>query len=205
MNKEILYPFLSIKRLSFAVDGPGITTLVAGSNCPLNCKYCLNKEILKNKKPEYINVCQLYDLVKIDDLYFKATGGGITFGGGESMFHYEFIKEFKENFGKDWKINVETSLNVPNKNITESLGFIDNYIVDIKTFDNALYLEYTGKDNTLVNENLEILLKNVPNENIFVRNPIIPNYKNKEKAKKDEIILKNLNFQNIETFKYIIR
>jgi len=98
------------------VDGTGVTTLVAFHGCPLNCKYCLNaqslspKGIWKRFSPE-----ELFKAVNKDDLYFRATGGGVTFGGGEPLVSCKEILLFRNIFmnrGKKWKINIESSLNV---------------------------------------------------------------------------------------------
>ena len=68
-------------------DGKGITTLVAFMGCPLNCKYCLNPQCHEpvygtdgttlRKNIMMLAPQDLYELVKVDDLYFQATGGGI--------------------------------------------------------------------------------------------------------------------------------
>ncbi len=74
---------IGISRHRIGVDGEGVTTLVAYHRCPLRCQYCLNPKALspngvwKRYTPE-----ELYNHVKQDDLYFRATGGGMTFGGG---------------------------------------------------------------------------------------------------------------------------
>lgn len=86
-----LFPLLRIARHRLGIDGQGVTTLVAGASCPLHCKWCLNKEILKKNEVELISPEELYDRVKIDDLYYQATGGGVTFGGGESLLQAAFL------------------------------------------------------------------------------------------------------------------
>ncbi len=53
---------------------------------------------------------ELYDETRIDELYFLATNGGVTFGGGEPGMHPDFIREFRELCGQGWQINLETSL-----------------------------------------------------------------------------------------------
>ena len=80
-------------------DGNGITTLVTFMSCPLKCKYCLNKKchepIYENdgttlrKGIMFLTPQELYDLVKIDNIYFQATGGGICFGGGEPTLYQD--------------------------------------------------------------------------------------------------------------------
>ena len=80
-------------------------------------------------------------------LYFLATGGGITFGGGEPCLYSDFIKEFKTCCGEEWNITLETSLNVPFANLKNIFPVVNNYIVDIKDINNEIYKKYTGKIN----------------------------------------------------------
>ena len=61
-------PIIGIDRHRFFTDGEGVTTLVAFHGCPLDCKYCLNPQC-KSYIREYLNPKQLYDKVKIDDIY----------------------------------------------------------------------------------------------------------------------------------------
>ena len=106
-------PIIGISRHRLLTDGEGVTTLVAFHGCPLRCIYCINSQcnavdgIKETLTPE-----QLYEKVKIDDIYFLVTGGGIMFGGGEPLLHYDFITEFRKIYGDRWKIYLETSLNV---------------------------------------------------------------------------------------------
>ena len=84
-------PIFAISRLRMKTDGNGITTLVAFMGCPLRCKYCLNEQCHQfiyeedGIKPRngviLLSAQDLYDKVKIDNIYFQATGGGICFGG----------------------------------------------------------------------------------------------------------------------------
>ena len=109
--------------------------------------------------------------MKIDQLYFLATHGGVTFGGGEPLLQKEFIKEFRALCGSQWQIVVETSLNVPFETIQEMKPFLDGYIVDIKDMNPEIYQTYTGKDNSVVLTNLEWLMgvKNIDEFNYIIR------------------------------------
>ena len=77
-------------------DGQGITTLIAGAGCPLNCRWCINKRLLREATAEAVTAEELLERVKTDDLYFRATGGGITFGGGEPLLHASFMRRFRD-------------------------------------------------------------------------------------------------------------
>lgn len=97
---ETTVPIVSINRHRFLVDGEGVTTLVAFRRCPLYCKYCLNPQCnTPEGMKEVLFPQQLYKKVKIDDIYFLVTGGGIMFGGGEPLLCSEFIKEFRKICG----------------------------------------------------------------------------------------------------------
>ena len=81
-------PLINIARLRMETDGDGVTTLIASAGCPLSCKYCINRPILDRKdNVRMVSPEELLEMVRIDDLYFQATGGGIVFGGGESLLH----------------------------------------------------------------------------------------------------------------------
>ena len=85
----------SISRLRTYTDSEGVSTLVACTGCTLRCAYCINPTSWdKSIKPHNLNIDELYDNVKRDNLYFLATGGGIVFGGGEPLIYSDFIKEF---------------------------------------------------------------------------------------------------------------
>ena len=105
------FPLLGLSRLRMQTDGTGVTTLVAGAGCPLSCKWCINRRILSEKRAEFLSLQELFARVRCDDLYFRATGGGVTFGGGEPLLHAAFLAEFRA-LCPDWRLTVETSLNV---------------------------------------------------------------------------------------------
>lgn len=208
MKNKITMPLVSLNRHRLKTDGVGVTTLVASYGCPLKCKYCINKRVLD---PAMLSKCvhmtpeQLYDKLKIDDLYFIATGGGITFGGGESLLYADFIAAFREVCGSKWHITVETSLNVPTENLRTILSAADAFIVDIKDMNPEIYKAYTGRDNDRVIENLKLLIKEKSSEQIRIRVPAIPEFNTKEDMEASVAILKEMGFTDIEVFPYIIR
>lgn len=172
-------PVIGISRHRLGVDGNGVTTLVAFHGCKLRCKYCLNPEAigsaegLRRYTPE-----SLYEEVKVDDLYFRATGGGITFGGGEPCLQADFIIRFRELCGKDWKIRLETSLNAPYSNLVKLVPVVDEWIVDIKTDDRETYERYTGQPFVPVYQHLRGLMSKLGynSDKLVLRIPIIPGY-----------------------------
>ena len=199
------YPLMAICQHRMGTDGKGITTLVAGSGCPLSCMWCLNKKELENITPEMVSPEELFLRVQTDDLYFKATGGGITFGGGEPLLYPEFIRDFRSICPKEWNITVETSLSVPDENVRLACGSVDMFIVDCKDMDDGIYKKYTGRSSRQMKKNLSLLIHNVGSDKIIVRVPLIAEYNTEEDQKKSTEVLRSMGVENIDTFKYVVR
>ncbi len=194
-----------ISRHRLTTDGEGVTTLVAFNGCPLRCKYCLNKTSWEPEKGRDYTPETLFEEVKIDQLYFLATHGGVTFGGGEPLLQVEFIKAFRVLCGPQWQILAETSLNVPFEKVETLDSVLDGYIIDIKDMNPEIYKDYTGKDNALVISNLEWLLKSGDPNRIIVRVPHIPELNTDEDMKCSKDQLAAMGVKNVDEFNYIIR
>jgi len=199
-------PIIGIKRHRFSVDGKGVTTLVGFHGCTLNCKYCLNPQCLNPRGILCtITPSQLFKEVKRDNLYYLATGGGITFGGGEPAIRSRFIEEFCKIAPQDWRITIETSLNVEQEHLERLLPYIHDYIIDIKDLNPSIYKKYTGIDNKRVIDNLEWLLKHEHIVNkIRVRLPHIPEFNTDDDVNHSRQYLSSLGITSIDEFIYIL-
>lgn len=197
-------PILGIDRHRIDCDGEGITTLVAFYGCPLDCKYCINPEC-HNQASNWMSPQQLYDNIKIDDIYFHATKGGITFGGGEPLSYPCFINEFHDLCkSHQWTINVETSLNVSLDNLRLCAFSIDSFFVDIKCISNKQYISYTGKSNRKIIRNLEWLANNIDIHSVIIRIPKIPRYTTDKDINSAIGFVKSLGFVNVDCFDYVL-
>jgi pyruvate formate lyase activating enzyme len=199
----ITAPVISFSRLRMETDGEGITTLVCFHGCPLRCKYCLNpfsfdsKTKRKNETP-----LSLYESVKKDELYFLATGGGVTFGGGEPLLYPDFLEEFRLCCGEKYHLCAETSLNVPAENVYIAAECIDTFYVDCKDTNPSIYKSYTGKDNKNMLENLKILLSLVGGERIVVRVPLIREFNTEQDREKSVALLSEMGITQFDLFEY---
>lgn len=196
---------IGISRHRLTTDGDGVTTLVAFNGCPLRCKYCLNSHCWDPDNGQEYTPESLYEKTKIDQLYFLATHGGVTFGGGEPLLQVDFIKEFRSLCGPQWQILAESSLNVPFENLEALDPVLDGYIVDVKDMDPDIYQAYAGKDNVVVLKNLEWLLQHRDPNCIMVRVPHIPDFNTDEDVSKSMERLKAMGVTNFDEFNYIIR
>ena len=199
-------PFIGVSRHRIGIDGIGVTTLAAFHGCPLRCRYCLNSDCfgptdrLYRYTPE-----QLYEKVRIDNLYFLATGGGICFGGGEPLLRTDFISHFRNLCGTAWRLTAETSLNVSRAAVAAAAAVIDDFIVDIKDCNPDIYKAYTGRSNRRVLFNLRWLLDAKGAEHIVVRVPLIPDYNTDADRDRTVATLKDMGVTHIDRFEYIVR
>lgn len=202
-NEKQKAEIMGINRHRMGTDGKGISTLITFYGCPLNCKYCLNPQCKSESTPcTYIEPNDLVNLLMVDDIYFKSTGGGIVFGGGEPLLNAEYIKEACDLVPTKWKIRIETSLNVKWDKIELLLPYIDQWIIDIKDSNTEIYKNYTGVDNLKVYDNVLRLSHKTGKEKLLIRIPKISNY-NTEKNIQESVNLYS-NLGNIDVFKYRI-
>ena len=198
-------PLIGICRHRLATDGQGVTTLVAFHGCPLRCKYCLNAQCLRADGVwRQMTVQEILDEVMVDDLYFKATNGGITFGGGEPLLRSDEIVDFCKRRPMEWRIHVETSLNVEQRAIEAVAPYINHYYIDVKDMNPDVYRRYTSLDNTRVLENLQWLVDHIDLEKVTIRLPHIPGYNTAEDVSHSREQLETMGFKHFDCFEYII-
>ena len=206
MQSEITAPFIAINRHRLTTDGEGVTTLVGFHGCPLHCEYCLNAQCLQADGVWCrLTPGELYSEVEIDDLYFVATGGGICFGGGEPLLRSDFIKAFAEIMNPEWKLTIETSLNVPLENVKAIASLVQMWYVDIKDMNPDIYKAYGCKENKQVISNLQWLATNGYADKVIIRLPLIPEYNTDEDRQQSQQQLEEMGFTNFDKFNYIVR
>lgn len=206
MQSEITAPLIAINRHRLTTDGEGVTTLVGFHGCPLHCEYCLNAQCLQADGVWCrLTPGELYSEVEIDDLYFVATGGGICFGGGEPLLRSDFIKAFAEIMNPEWKLTIETSLNVPLKNVKAIASLVQMWYVDIKDMNPDIYKAYGCKENKQVVGNLQWLAANGYADKVIIRLPLIPEYNTDEDRQQSQQQLEKMGFTNFDKFNYIVR
>ena len=204
--QEVKAPIIGINRHRLTTDGEGVTTLVAFHGCPLHCKYCLNPQCLSpDGVLRTITPSELYSEVEIDDLYFMATGGGICFGGGEPLLHSKFIVEFAKIMNPEWNIVLETSLNVPLKQLEMVAPLVKEFVVDVKDMDEQTYKAYTTQGNALVTSNLKWIAENGYAAKTLIRLPLIPYYNTEAAQEESRKQIESMGFHRFDKFEYIVK
>lgn len=195
---------IGVSRHRLGSDGTGVTTLVGGFGCPLDCKYCLNPQCKWGSAPLNFEIEELYERLRVDSLYFEATGGGVTFGGGEPLLQAEFICDFikycKER-GETWRFALETCLAVEESSVSVLDGLVDEYIVDIKDMNDEIYRAYTGNSSERLKRNLLHLAELTAQ--VTIKLPLIPEYNTASDVLASEAALRELGFSDFIRFRYI--
>lgn len=195
----------ALDRHRIGIDGEGVTSLLTLHGCPLRCKYCINAQCNDADCPCVdLTAEKTVELCMKDNLYFLATGGGITVGGGEPLLHPQFLKELREAMPEEWKLNIETSFNVPKANVELIAECVSNFIIDIKDMNADIYKRYTERDNKHVLENLNYLSEKNLQDKCKIRIPLIPSFNTEDDRDASIEVLMSMGFSNFDKFNYIL-
>lgn len=194
----------AINRHRQEIDGKGITTLIGLAGCPLQCEYCINKEMLRYHPVMEYTEEELMSAIMIDWCYFMATGGGVTFGGGEPLLQSEMILKFMDILPESIKVNIETSLNCDNEFVEHVIHYVDEIFIDIKSMNEDIYERYTGKSNEITRKWLEYIATHNLQDKCVIRIPRILNYTSREDLEYSVQYIRRMGFKRIDWLDYII-
>lgn len=125
-----------------------------------------------------IDSADLAEKLLADIVFFNASGGGVTFSGGEPLqqadFVYDTAKRLREN---GIHTAIETSLEGRWQDIERLVQVIDYFHADIKLFDADRHLEETGLANGEIVNNFSRLAKSLAGTGrLKARIPLIPDH-----------------------------
>ncbi|AYE33323.1 pyruvate formate-lyase-activating protein [Clostridium septicum] len=126
------------------VDGPGIRVVVFMQGCALRCLYCHNPDTWKEEGGEEYTPQELVNKIERFKNYFKSSGGGVTFSGGDPLRQPEFLLEALK-LCKETGIHtcLDTS-GVGYGNYDEILKYTDLVLYDVKHLTEEGYKDMTG-------------------------------------------------------------
>lgn len=127
------------------------------------------------------------------------------FGGGEPALRSRFIEAFRAICPKEWKINLETSMNVSQEHLERLMPVIDEYMIDIKDMNPRIYRDYTGMGNERVISNLGRLVEAGLAGRCIIRIPLIPDFNTDEDREESIRQLRQMGFTRFDRFDYIIK
>ena len=168
------------------------------THCGACTEVCPNKARVMSGR--IMTVEEVMEVVRKDWLFYENSGGGVTFGGGEPLMHADFLRAFIWLVNGRWKVRAETSLHVPPENAVLPL---DEYIVDIKDMNPAIYHAYTGGNAALARENLAAVLRAGSADRVLARVPLIPDYNTEGDVQKSVEALRAMGVTRVDPFRFL--
>ncbi|MGD9568316.1 MAG: glycyl-radical enzyme activating protein [Sedimentibacter sp.] len=155
-------------------DGEGIRTIIFFAGCPLRCKWCANPEglYIDNNLVYKYSVEQLLKIIERQEIFYRYSGGGVTFSGGEATLQQHMLRELVNKlYDRGINLAIETSGYFEFEEIKDILKKLDLIFVDLKHMDDMKHKIFTGVSNKKILSNIKRL--NEVNDNIVVRVPLI--------------------------------
>ncbi len=117
--------------------------------------------------------------IKKDVVFYRQSGGGASFSGGEPLLQHEFLSSLLEACKLEGIHTTVDTTGYTSPSILERVAAsTDLFLYDIKTLDDDLHRQYTGVSNQRILANLRLLAG--WKKDIIVRVPVIPGINDNE-------------------------
>lgn len=162
-----------------SVDGPGVRSVVFMQGCRLRCAFCHNPDTWSLGENHAVRSCDLMEKILRFKPYFDATGGGVTFSGGEPLLQPEFLLDMLRRCKAN---GIHTALDTSGvghrgekrfrPDYSGILSYTDLVLLDIKHTNIDMYKQIAGLSMKYFNEFLEVLREIKPD--VWIRAVIVP-------------------------------
>ena len=172
------------KGFNYSQDGQGNRLIFHLQGCNMKCPWCSNPEGMSLKGTtvsekgrrrlsykEYSVDAIVKEAVRSKPMFFD--GGGVTLTGGEITMQLDAVKELLIKLGvAGIHRAIETNGSHPHMN--ELIPLVDQWIMDVKHYDNAKHKEWVGISLDNTTKTLEAVSQT--HENVLIRIPLIPGF-----------------------------
>lgn len=140
------------------------------TGCGLCVEACL--EQARKNTVHVMTVTEIIDKLEGQFLFFRGSGGGVTYSGGECTMQPEFLAALVDEV-YDMGLNqaMETSGHFELEKLQPVLDKIDVLFIDIKVMDPEKHRRFTGISNDLIMDNIARL--GASRQGIIIRVPTI--------------------------------
>lgn len=138
-------------------DGEGIRTIVFMAGCPLRCAWCANPEgqTRRNAMTHWAETEAILAELRHQAIFFRQSGGGVTFSGGEATAQPDFLREMVDVlYDEGFSLAIETCGYFDYAQLAPTLRKMDTIFIDIKHIDPRQHHAFTGVDNALILQNI---------------------------------------------------
>ncbi len=155
----------------------GLITSIDMADCCISCLKCADICPARAIKlwGEKMTVEELMNVIREDLSFYRRSGGGVTFSGGEVMLQWEFIcalaKQCRE---ENINVCIESALHCSKETMIKVMSLADLVITDIKHMDSEVHRSFSGRGNEQVLENIRELGR--MGKKVVVRTPVVIGY-----------------------------
>lgn len=157
------------------LDGPGIRTIFFLQGCPLRCIYCHNPDSQKCDRGQQMTSSEIVAMSLKYKEYYDASGGGVTFSGGEPLVQGPFLIEAMKGLkASEIHVAIDTSGYGHVGSFDQVLALADMILLDIKHFDEQVHQQMIG----VSIKGLDIFLEKLKQfkGRLWVRHVMVPGY-----------------------------
>ena len=158
------------QAIAFGENGPTIDRTVCDGcfQCTEIC--CTGAKYISG---EDYTVERLYREIEKDSVFYAASGGGVTFSGGEPLSQPEFLTEIARKCHENGiHVMLESCGFADYEKFKTALPYIDAMFMDLKHIDTEMHKKLTGQHNERILKNIRRIAEfGIP---ITIRTPVIP-------------------------------
>jgi len=162
------------KGFNYSQDGQGNRLVYHLQGCNMRCPWCSNPEglALSNSSCTEVEIDEILDEARRSTpLFFE--GGGVTLTGGEATLQFDPVRTL---FTKLKEAGIHTALetNGTHERLAELFPLIDELIIDLKHYDNAIQEAHTKIGNTVTLSNIQKALAS--RKQLLIRIPLVSGF-----------------------------
>lgn len=161
-----------------ALDGEGIRYGVFLTGCPLRCVYCHNPDTWTAAGTPFTPKA-LADKIRRYKPYF-GDKGGVTFSGGEPLLSAAGINEtavYLREYGIKYALDTSGCIHLTD-DVKTAIPGADMIICDLKMWNDAAYIKYTGADMSKVLDFIRFVADS--GVRLWIRTVIVPGINDSE-------------------------
>jgi pyruvate formate lyase activating enzyme len=155
------------------IDLPGRIDRAICGRCGTCAEVCPGRGLRQIGR--FYEIDELLDIILRDKVYYQTSDGGVTLSGGEPTLHVDYVSQLLQRLksaGIHTAIETSGFFEWPEFK-TKMLGWLDLILFDVKLADPEVHLQYTGKRNGTILENLARLVQQRPGD-VIPRIALVP-------------------------------
>lgn len=159
-----------------SVDGPGIRFVLFMQGCALRCQFCHNPDTWDTNTGDVYTVDEVIAQIEPYLSYYKNSGGGVTFSGGEPSLQAPFLAALARELKRRHNLHIaldSSGFFEASHLISSGLAdAIDLVLLDLKIIDEQKHINLTSQSNERILRTAGFY--NEIGKQIWIRHVVIP-------------------------------